>query len=376
MASPRFSFVCTFGQIRYMDSKSSSSFSNWFYFIGTVLFSGIVLNLGSTLFVPLGFAFFISIVVYPVCRTLESKGLRRDMAILTGLLLVILFFLMLIFIFGLQLQRIIAEWPTIQVKLTELLFAVETYLAGRFGLTTEEIAAWLKESMNNTLGGSMGMLGNTIQNLVVNLAIIALIPIYAFLILFYRRRLVGILYILLPGYERQRITEVIQLSIHTYFKFIKGMLIVYAIVGTLNSVGLWLMGVPYPFLFGYLTAVMTFIPYVGIIIASILPITYAWITYGVIWYPLGVVALFAFVQYLEANIIFPWAVGQRLELNTLATLIVIVLGGIIWGASGMILFIPFAAILKLISDRIPEWGAMSRFLGNTDSSEDGVPGNG
>lgn len=354
-----------------MDSQSPSSFSNWFYFLGTVLFCAIILNLGSTLFVPLGYAFFISIVIYPVCRTLENRGIRRDMAIVTGLLLVILFFLLLIFIFGLQLQRIVSEWPLIRTRLTELMLAIENYLAERFGLTTEQVAEGLKDTLNNSLGSSVGVLGTTLQNLVVNLAIIALIPIYAFLILFYRRRLVGILYLLLPSFQRQRITEVIQLSIHTYFKFIKGMLVVYATVGTLNSVGLWLMGIPYAFLFGYLTAVMTFIPYVGIILASILPITYAWVTYGVIWYPLGVVALFAFVQYLEANIIFPWAVGQRLELNTLATLIVIVLGGIIWGASGMILFIPFAAILKLISDRIPEWGAMSRFLGNTDTDEAG-----
>jgi predicted PurR-regulated permease PerM len=144
------------------------------------------------------------------------------------------------------------------------------------------------------------------------------------------------------------------------------MAVVYAIVGTLNSIGLWFLGVPYAFLFGYLTAIMTFIPYVGIIVASVLPITYAWITYGVIWYPLGVIGLFTFVQYLEANIIFPWAVGQRLELNTLATLIVIVIGGIIWGASGMILFIPFAAILKLVADRMPGMEALAMFLGNSE----------
>jgi len=350
-----------------MDSKPQPYLSGWFYLTGSVLLTGILLYLGRTLFIPLGYAFFISIVIYPICRRLEHKGVRRDMAILTGILLVVLFFVALMFIFGLQLQRIIAEWPMIRTKLTELLFAVETYLAGRFGLTTEEIAEWLKNSMNNSLSGSMGMLGSTIQNLVVNVAIIALIPIYAFLILFYRRRLVEMLYLILPAGQRQGIADVIQLSIHTYFKFIKGMLVVYAIVGTLNSAGLWLLGVPYPFLFGYLTAVMTFIPYVGIIIASILPITYAWITYGVIWYPIGVVALFAFIQYLEANIIFPWAVGQRLELNTLATLVVIIVGGIVWGASGMILFIPFAAILKLIADRISAWSALSKFLGNSEA---------
>ncbi len=340
-------------------------FAPFFYFTGAILFTGLILHIGSTLFIPLGYALFISIVLYPACHYMESKGVKRGLAIAAGLVFITAFLALLMLIFGLQLQSIFSEWPLIEAKLSELLLAIENYLAARFGLSNEEVIAWFKGTFNNAVGSSFGMVGTTLQSFIVNVAILILIPIYAFLILFYRGRLVEMLYLLLPVSQRTKATEVIHLSIHAYFKFIKGMAFVYAIVGTLNSLGLWLMGIPYPFLFGYLTAVMTFIPYVGIIIASIMPITYAWVTYGEIWYPLGVIALFAFVQYLEANIIFPWAVGQRLELNTLATLIVIVVGGVIWGASGMILFIPFAAILKLVSDRMPGWEALSMFLGNT-----------
>ncbi|MFM7900861.1 MAG: AI-2E family transporter, partial [Bacteroidota bacterium] len=132
---------------------------------------------------------------------------------------------------------------------------------------------------------------------------------------------------------------------------------------TLNTIGLLVLGIPHAILFGFLTAFMTFIPYIGIIIASLLPISYAWITYDSAWYPLGVIAIFTFVQYLEANLIFPWAVSQRLKLNTLATLMVIILGGILWGAAGMILFVPFAAILRLVAERMDGWEGLARFLG-------------
>lgn len=341
----------------------SASFASYFYFTGALLFTGVLLRLGSSLFIPLAYALFISIVLYPVCHTMEKKGVERNLSILIGLVLITVFIAVLILIFGWQLQSIFSEWPQIREKLNELLLAIEQYLSEKFGLTNEEMMLWLQSAVDNVMGSSTGGIGTTLQSLMVNLAMLLLIPIYAFLILHYRRRLVEMLYLLLPDKQRNRVTEVIHLAIRTYFKFIKGMALVYIIVGTLNSIGLWLMGIPYPFLFGYITAVMTFIPYVGIIVAGIMPITYAWITYGVIWYPLGVIFLFTFVQYLEANIIFPWAVGQRLELNTLATLIVIVVGGILWGASGMILFIPFAAILKLIADRMPGWEALSMFLG-------------
>jgi predicted PurR-regulated permease PerM len=61
--------------------------------------------------------------------------------------------------------------------------------------------------------------------------------------------------------------------------------------------------------------------------------------------------VFSIVQALEAYVIFPFAVGRRLKINALVIIIMITAGGILWGAAGMILFIPFASIAKLIADR-------------------------
>jgi predicted PurR-regulated permease PerM len=84
---------------------------------------------------------------------------------------------------------------------------------------------------------------------------------------------------------------------------------------------------------------LTFIPYVGIIISSLLPIAVSWITYNSIWYPLAVITVFSIVHTLKAYIILPFAVGRRLKINPLVIIIVVIIGGIIWGAAGMILFI-------------------------------------
>jgi predicted PurR-regulated permease PerM len=141
------------------------------------------------------------------------------------------------------------------------------------------------------------------------------------------------------------------------------MVVVYVIVGTLNSIGLLLLGIPHAIFFGFIASILTFIPYVGITVGSLLPITIAWITYDSIWYPLGIIGVFVFVQYLEANIIFPLAVSRRLNVNTLVMLLAIFVGGILWGMSGMILFVPFAGIAKLIADHNPEWKTISMILG-------------
>jgi predicted PurR-regulated permease PerM len=74
--------------------------------------------------------------------------------------------------------------------------------------------------------------------------------------------------------------------------------------------------------------------------------------------------VFSIVQLLEAYIIFPFAVGSRLKINTLVIIIVVIVGGILWGAAGMILFIPFTSIIKLIADRTPSLKTLSVLLGD------------
>src|SRR5690606_11567263 len=105
------------------------------------------------------------------------------------------------------------------------------------------------------------------------------------------------------------------------------------------------------------------IPYVGIIFSSLLPITLAYTTSGSMWMPVGVIFVLGLVQYLEANLIFPKVVGGKLGLNTLASLVIIFAGGLLWGVAGMILFLPLASIVMLVSKEVPEWKALRLLLG-------------
>jgi predicted PurR-regulated permease PerM len=344
-------------------SQQISGIQRTFYITGSIVFIGIVLYVGSPLFIPLAYALFISFIIQPFCVRLEKKGLNRGIAIIIPLVILTVAIGLLLFVLYTQFVTFTRDWNFISTKLKELLENIKFFLITDLGFQQQQVEKGMADLVGSTMSNLAKMLQSSILSFFVNVVILFLIPIYAFLILYSRRLLVDVLYSLFPESERVKIAQIIALTVNTYYNFIKGMAVVYFTVGILNSIGLLLLGVPHAFLFGFLTAIMTFIPYVGIIVASLLPITYSWITYNSIWYPIGVIAIFTFVQYLEANIIFPWAVSQKLHLNTLVTLAVIVVGGILWGASGMILFIPFAAILKLIADKMEGWEPLSRFLG-------------
>ncbi|GHN02667.1 hypothetical protein WSM22_41560 [Cytophagales bacterium WSM2-2] len=261
------------------------------------------------------------------------------------------------------------EWPTLQSKLIKSLQDASQLLIDSFGISKEQQRQTLTNISNQSVGNILVIIRNTVSASAVSLVMMILIPVYVVLVLYYRSYWVNVLFHLFPGEKEDEIREMVSRVVGTYYNFIKGMALVYLIVGSLNSIGLLILGVPHAILFGFIASILTFVPYVGIMVGSLLPITISWATYNSIWYPIGVIGIFSFVQYLEANIIFPIAVSSRLNVNSLVMLVAIFLGGILWGMAGMILFVPFVGIIKLIADHNPKWRVGSVILGADDSQK-------
>lgn len=329
----------------------------------------VILYFGRSLFIPLSFALLISFILYPVCKWMEQKGVNFNLAIGLSLIAVAFLFATLLFLLFSQILEFSNEWQSLEIKLEETINQLSVFLTNQFGVNEEKQLNYIKNALNNSGSQIFTFLKNTVYSFSESLFYLLIIPIFSALILFYRQLLIQALYHIFPVDKKEMIREIIVETIHEYYKFIKGMLVVYVIVGLLNSIGLALIGIPYPFLFGFTASILTFIPYVGIMVSSLLPISVAWITFNSIWYPLGVIAVFTLVQVLEAYIIFPYAVGSRLKINTLAILIMVIAGGILWGAAGMILFIPFISILKLIADRTENLKSLSLLLSDGKSKK-------
>lgn len=322
----------------------------------------VILYFGKTFFIPFSFSLLISFILYPICKWLENKGLSRVFAIVIPLLILSLVFIGILLLLFLQIKLISNEWISINSKIVTTANQLAKYIEVNFGFNSASQLSYLNKSLSNL---SVFPIVKTVAFSFFESALNAIIlPLLSALILFYRSILVNVIYQLFPSNKTKTIHEILIQTIHEYYNFIKGMLMVYLIVGLLNSIGLYIIGVPNAFLFGFIASILTFIPYVGIIISSILPIVVSWITFNSIWYPIGVIVVFTIVQTLEAYVIFPMAVGNRLKINTLVIIVAIFLGELYWGTAGMILFIPYTSILKLIADRSDKLKALSLLLGD------------
>jgi predicted PurR-regulated permease PerM len=334
-----------------------------------IIYGSVILYFGRDLFIPLSFSLLISFVLYPICIWQEKRKVGRMTAIVISVAGLMLLLLGLIALLAWQLVGFLNEWDLLKIKLSSLGSSFSDYASGSLGITPERQAHWLSQASDQISGLFFSMVQSTISFSSVTAVMVILIPVYTVLILYYRHQWLAILYRVFPHETKEEMRNILMLTIQSYYNFIKGMALVYLIVGMLNSIGLLILGVPHAFLFGFIVSVLTFIPYVGIVIGSLLPITMAWITYDSIWYPVGVIAVFTFIQYLEANIIFPLAVSSKLKLNTMIVLISIFAGGILWGVAGMILFVPFAGVIKLIADHNPKLKTLAMIFGVNDKPQ-------
>lgn len=323
-----------------------------------VLATGIILYLAQSLLIPLCYGLFIAIVLYPLCKWLELRKWKRGLAITVSLLLVLVLTALLLWILTEEISTFVKELPAIKKMAVPSLLALEEWITANLGFKISVEKIWLQltstEYLMNYLQIGVGEATNM-------MFMVFIVPVFTVLFLYNRERFVAFVNSIFVN-AQINVQQILKQVIHTYFKFIKGMVLVYLIVGILNSTGLLLLGVEHALLFGMLTAILTIIPYVGIIIGAAIPMSLAYLSTGSLWMPLAIAAVFTFVQYLEANVIFPKVVGEQLNLNTWSVLVAILAGGIVWGVSGMILFIPFAGVLKILSQHIPSWKTLNILL--------------
>jgi predicted PurR-regulated permease PerM len=158
--------------------------------------------------------------------------------------------------------------------------------------------------------------------------------------------------------------------------YVAGLGLVMVIVGAADTLGLLLVGAPFPAVFGLLGALSVLIPYVGISIVAPLCTVVVWLATGSSALAGSVLIVFAVVHFLEGNVISPFLVGGKVNLNPLATIGAVLLGGKLWGPAGMLLFIPLTGILRVTLDGIEGAEPLVRLLGPISSDDlraDGRP---
>lgn len=171
---------------------------------------------------------------------------------------------------------------------------------------------------------------------------------------------------LIPETNHEKAFDVMEKITKVTRQYLTGVVTVMAIMSVMNSVGLLALGIRNAIFFGVLAAVLNIIPYIGVWIGSSLPMFMALLTKDSLFYPVGVIVLFLFTQFIDNNFLTPRITGSQVKINALATIGVILVGNLVWGVAGMILFIPLLGIAKILFDNVDVLNPFGYLIGDDD----------
>lgn len=334
--------------------------------LASLVFGYLVLTVGKPIIMPLVVAAFFAILLVPAVHRLEQWKFPRAAAISILMIILIGIITSIIYIVLNQAVSIAEDMPEISGKLELWYLSFAAYLEADLGISAAKQTEYLYSGIDKLLGSSGSFIQSTINTTANLFTYLALIPVYVFLMLYYRERFKDFFIAINHPDSRDQVEDTLEHSKGVILNYVVGISMVVFIMAVLNVSGLLIIGIPYAVFFGIVAALLTIIPYVGIIIGSIPPIIIALIMTDSLFYPVAVIILFVIVQTLEGNFITPKIVGSKVSVNALAAMVALVIGGFLWGAIGMILSIPITGILKVILYQSPKTRPWSLILGQDD----------
>lgn len=272
----------------------------------------------------------------------------------------------------------------VAVQTAALLEQAPKYLSGLYAYLSERFPALLDE--NSTLSKTISSFGTTLQERgsalvrtvfssaigVINAAVfVVVVPVVAFYLLLDWDNLIAKVDGLLPRDHAPQIRLLAAEIDNTLASFVRGQLTVCAILGTFYAVALMLVGLQFGLVVGVIAGLITFIPYVGALVGGALAIGLALFQF---WsdpqWIVAVAIIFAIGQFLEGNILTPKLVGESVGLHPVWLLFALSAFGTIFGFVGMLVAVPVAAILGVLT----RFGLLqyqsSRLYRGLDSTDD------
>lgn len=330
-----------------MDKIAKSLFIVTFIVLALYFFTNVLM--------PILFSAIVSLILLPVVKFFDRIGVNKALSVALTVLILLILASGIIFVLVFQSQAIVTELPKMMNENENFLHIdPDDFSASKIGEMISIKGESLQQYLSAIKGGLISMLEGGYKGLSNMLMFMITCPVYIFFMLLYRNNV----YRFIKEAQRKsngnkNSDKVIEGVKHSLYQYIKGMLIVMLVVGTLTYIGLLALGIKYALFLGILTALLTPLPYIGVIISAAIPIIIAMLTKDTAWYIFGVVAVFAFVQFLEGNVITPKIMGNNVNINPLVIIISLVIFGAISGLVGMILTVPLLAVIKVIIDHSP-----------------------
>jgi predicted PurR-regulated permease PerM len=345
-------------------AKKKSFLNRYVVFLLTIILTLYAIIEARNFLYPVTFGILLAYLLYPLVVFLERHSVPRIIANLIAILFAIVVLGGTFFFFYKQVTSLAADFSSLKSKALVNVESLQHNLESYLGFKDNKLEVFLKEQVSNFFSKQSGVLGSVFSATTNTLFRILILPVYIFLFLYYRTKFAYFILKMVDRKNKQTAINILRDISTIAAKYMGGVAIVVFILCILNSAGLMIIGVEYAILFGILSAFFNFIPYFGTFMGGAFPLLFVLLTsddpanMG-----LKVAVLYLIIQFTENNILTPNIVGGNVKLNPFFIIIGLVVGAMVWGIPGMLVIVPFLAIMRIIFKNIPKMEAYSFLLG-------------
>jgi len=326
--------------------------------VSLLILSGIsliwVLYLARGVLWPFALALLLVYLLTPLVDYLTDKELPRVAATFCAYIVLFSIFALIMLV---VIPRLVDAFQEISSELPQYIDATKKYAASvqekyrglRLLLEREELTDWIFQG----IGALTGKVAQSIAGVPAGIFLFILSLIVSFYLLKDARKIRSALINYIPKEYQKEVSEFLTDVDKILGGYMRGQLIIAAVVGTSIGIGLFLLRIKYAFVLGTVAGVFNVVPYFGAVIA----ITPA-LLLGLIkdpfsaWTFLWVILLFIGVSQVEMYFLAPRILSRKVRLHPVAIIFAIVVGGAALGILGVLLAIPALAILKALFIRL------------------------
>jgi len=330
-----------------------------------VILISIVLYFGRQFFVLISFAGLLAMIMTPLSNKLESRGVSRVFSSVICVLIIVTLFSAVISLLYAQVSSIGKELPIILLRYEEIKLDIQLWINDSLGVTTQQLHVNSSDVFRNA--GSF--LKNMVMSTFTFVGSLFLVLVFIFLFLMQRNKYENFAVKLYREDKRAEAKEMIDKISNVAQKYLLGRLIAALLMGILFLIGFLVIGLKNAVILSVIVAIMTIIPYVGALIGGLVPFFISIID-GTIDQSIWVVIIILLVNIIDHYFIEPYVVGGSVSISPFFTIFVLILGGLIWGLAGIILFLPLSGILKIIFENVQGMEPYASLIGDqSDSSK-------
>jgi len=299
----------------------------------------------------------------PLSNKLENHHISRVFSSIISVLIIVAIFSGAILLLTAQIGNIGKELPIILIRYEELKLDIQSWINDSLGVTTQQ----LKVHTSDAFGTAGSFLTNMVKDTITFIGSLFLVLVFIFLFLMQRDKYENFVVMLYKEEKRTRAKEMIDKISGVAQQYLTGRLVAALIMGILFLIGFLVIGLKNAVLLSVIVAIMTIIPYVGALIGGLVPFFMSIID-GSLSQSIWVVIIILLVNVIDHYFIEPFVVGGSVNISPFFTIFVLILGGVVCGLAGIILFLPLSGILKIVFENVEGLEPYASLIGDQGDS--------